>query len=186
MRNIKYIEFILSIINFGAFFSYVYFVEEPSDISLIILITIDLLIKISFKVYTNRLRSESKVVLIEQAESNWTKFTNNLSLVFTLLWATFVIINFDLFTNNKVGFVLPVYIFLALFLFSNKRGDFYIDKLGFIQPELFKKNYSWDEIENFSINKDAIEFKLDDKDYNIPINEETKIKLKNLNINYQI
>ena len=110
-------------------------------------------------------------------------FLSALSLVVILFLTIYAFTGLESSIENKIGIILPLYIGLSSFLFSNKRGDFYIDQLGFIQPELLKKNYRWSEIENFSITDDSIEFKLDKEAYKIQITEKEKSQLINLKIN---
>jgi len=165
------------------FFNYLSQVEEPSTESILILIAADLLIKICFKIYSVRLLSDGEAIRIRQKESNWMNFLHALPYIGFLFLAIHIFPELESSLKNKMSIFLLLYYGLTSFLFSNKRGDFYVDSLGLIQPELLKKNYKWSEIENFGIHNDTIEFKLEEKDYKIQITEKEKSQLKNLIMN---
>ncbi|WP_162533561.1 hypothetical protein [Dokdonia sp. Dokd-P16] len=102
----------------------------------------------------------------------------SLITVAVLLGFTFIVMKPSIV--NSIGIIIPAYIVLSHFIFSNKRGDFYIDSFGLIPTELLKKNYSWNEIENFRIDKDSIQFKIDETDYEVEIKKTIKYQLENL------
>jgi len=93
---------------------------------------------------------------------------------------TYTLVGFDINLVLKIGIILPLYYGISVNLFSGKRGDFYVDEFGIIQPEFFNKNYAWGEIDDFRISNSTIDFSLKSKKYSVEISEETKLKLLNI------
>jgi hypothetical protein len=180
MRYAKYIEPTLNILIFGLFFVYLNKVETPSIESIIIMLSADLLNRVIIKYYSTRLISKGKAVLIKAKKSFWMKLSDVFSIITVIIMLGFAFIVLKPSIVNSLGIIFPAYIVLSYLIFSNKRGDFYIDSFGFIPSELLKKNYSWDDIENFRINNDSIQFKINENDYDVQITKKVKYQLENL------
>jgi len=181
MRISKYIEFVLSLLVFTIWFIYFTIVEENASlISIVILISTDLIIKLGFKIYSNKLLSLGTIVKISQKESRWNQILNITSLIAIIVFACYIFIDLEFSFSNNPEIILLLYIGLSSHLFLDKKGDFYIDKMGLIQPEILKKNYNWDEIDDFHLTNNAVSFIINSKDYVVDITDETKTKITEL------
>ena len=183
MRYLKYIEGGFGIIMALVIASYVYQVDAPKISIIAILITLDLVAKLSVKRYSKQLQENGSIILITQKDSNKEKIT---SLFFLLITIAFIIVfivdkKFNTFTiSENLGSFLPLYIVFNSILFNNYDGKFYVSQYGFIQPELFSKNYAWKEIKKLELKENTISFRLKNKDYVIPVPKEKINTLKQL------
>ena len=188
MRYLKYIEGGFGIIMALVIALYVYQVDAPKISIIAILITLDLVVKLSVKRYSKQLQENGSIILITQKDSNKEKIT---SLFFLLITIAFIIVfivdkKFNSFTiSENLGSILPLYIVFNSILFNNYEGKFYVSQYGFIQPELFSKNYAWKEVKKLELGENVMSFTLKNKDYVIPIPKEKINTLKQLTTQWQ-
>ena len=183
MRYLKYIESGFSIIMAIILALYVYQVDAPKISIIALIITLDLVTKISVKRYAKQLQEKGSIVLITQKDSDKEKITSLFFLLFTIVFVIVLVVEKKINTatiSEHLGSFLPLYIVFNSILFNNYDGKFYVSKYGFIQPELFSKNYAWEEIKKLELRENVMSFTLKNKDYVIPIPKEKIIRLKQL------
>ena len=188
MRYLKYIESGFSIIMAIILALYVYQVDAPKISIIALIITLDLVTKISVKRYAKQLQEKGSIVLISQKDSDKEKITSLFFLLFTIVFVIVLVVEKKINTttiSEHLGSFLPLYIVFNSLLFNNYDGKFYVSKYGFIQPELFSKNYAWEEIKKLELRENVMSFTLKNKDYVIPIPKEKIIRLKQLTEQWQ-
>lgn len=140
----------------------------------------DLVINLYLLNYERRLISEGQLVLIQQKEPSWKKIVTGTVIALLVGYIVYVLVKYDMSLWKKLMLSFPFYGGLHNWVFGYSRGDFYIDTKGIIQPELYKNNYTWDEIHDFKINEDSISFGLNEKEYTIPVSREIRDIVKTI------
>ena len=175
IRNIKYIKAFVYVLMSLVCFSYygkidgmVFFYFGGLTI-----------LNILFMILINYLNHKKEIVVINQTS---TKSSILITLFIISLIGSFFLIevaylNYTFFSIFWV--LLIVFVVVASYWFDYSEGTFYIDKKGFVQPELFNRNYKWSEIKNFELLENQLSFELKGKHYQISLkpDQEANIKL---------
>lgn len=165
IRNLKYFKLIIYVIIFVIWYGYF----SATEASLYILFLGYFFSEIIFSLIIRFLSNKKQIVVINQPAPKS-------SLLMTLL-LIFIIGSFFFISINAFDYKLPSTYWLfgyVLFLIKNyfvsySEGTFYVDEKGFVQPELFKRNYVWDKIHHFKLDDGSMSFELEGKSYQIPI-----------------
>lgn len=179
MRQVKILIHLLrASVVIGFYLGFLKFEDHSSrviTISLLSLLVVNMLEYGAIKM----LISSTELVPIKH-KKNWLKRIGRFIGPVFLLGTLYISEVTSLLIGHQTIIALLLVNGLAEFVFETVRGDFYLDRKGLIQPELFKRNYNWSQIRNVSLTNDKFSFPLE-KDYvEVKISEKTYRQLLEL------
>ena len=135
-------------------------------------------IKLALLYHVKRQMDEHKVVALRHKRTIWHYIKSSIHILG--IFSVFYVITYNLEYTTITFLIASITIIILLIavIISYRQGDFYIDKDGIIQPELFNKNYTWDEIDNFEILPESLSFTIDNNDVTVSIDSDTSERLK--------
>ena len=156
--------------------------------SLISFILVDFLV-LFITYWIIKKKEEKNILIVVLHDRRWYNLTSKSLSIITLIGVLlflFFVVKVD--NINTAGIIIPAYIILSKTLFYNGFDGYIMDKSGIIQPDLWVKDYTWNDIGEMKIDDQSIRYLINSKVYKTRIDKSQIPKivsfLKTYSINY--